>query len=130
MQLNQSDFNAFNFDEWAALAKGDPDAFELRRTQCLREAITRAPNHAKRRLEGLQFQIDMIRRRAKHPLGACIKISNMMFDCFFNELPSAMEVATDNIRGETVQWQSTGNVISFNATPSRHKKSRRRSGSE
>lgn len=130
MQLNQPCFNAFNFDEWAALAKEDPDAFELRRTQCLREAITQAPNHAKRRLEGLQFQIDMIRRQAKHPMGACIRINSMMFDFFLDELPSAIALFTYNKREGTDQMQPAGKVISFNTTLFRHNKPQERPCSE
>jgi len=71
---------AFNFDEWALLAKYDRLAFEQKRAATLQHYIT---THAKtaddlRRLNGLQFKVDMLRRKHKTPLAACIAISELL----------------------------------------------------
>lgn len=69
-----------NFDEWAELADKDPGVFEKKRQLLLDEFLSQFPEKRQRRLRGLQFQIDMERRRAKSPLAACIRISDMMWD--------------------------------------------------
>jgi hypothetical protein len=71
---------SFDFDEWKSLACNDPDAFERRRQAVIDEFLSSVPESRQRRLRGLQFRIDMERRRARTPLGACIKISTMMWD--------------------------------------------------
>lgn len=71
----------FDFDEWAELAAKDPGAFEQRRAEVLAEAIENAPAHRRARLRGLQWQIDQMRATAGTPLAACVRISNMMWDC-------------------------------------------------
>lgn len=74
-----------NFDEWAALAQTDPAAFEARRSSLIEDFIQNSPNHLQRRLRGLQFRVDMERRRARTPMGACVRISGMMWDAFLGE---------------------------------------------
>src|SRR5690554_3705595 len=75
----------FNFEEWAELARQDQVAFEKKRTADLRETIEQSAHSdgARRRLNGLQFRVDMIRRRHRHALGACIDISNLMLSYFY-----------------------------------------------
>ena len=67
------------FDVLVAMARNDPDGLEtLRRS--LTEAVIDAASteHTKNRLKGLQFRVDMERKRASTPLGATIRISEMM----------------------------------------------------
>ena len=66
------------FEVLADMARNDPDGLEeLRRRLCDRIIEEAAP--ARRpRLRGLQFQVDMERRRAGTHLGALIRISAMM----------------------------------------------------
>lgn len=80
MQSSNDDSNGFDFDEWVELARENPKAFEARRDALLREAIDQAPLHFRRKLHGLQFQVDMIRQRSAHPMGACVRISRLMMD--------------------------------------------------
>ncbi len=75
----------FDLDEWMNLAKMDPEAFEERRREAIRELIDNAPEHLKKRLEGLQWRIDMERNRCKTPLEACIKLHDMLMDHFYGE---------------------------------------------
>lgn len=77
---NTKKYARINFDEWASLASNDPEGFEVRRQDCIDQFIERYPLARQKRLRGMQFRIDMERKRAKTPLGACIKISSMMWD--------------------------------------------------
>lgn len=70
----------FDFEEWALLAKQDRAAFEKKRAATIREAIEETAHSERelRMLNGLQFKIDMVRRKHKTPLGACVAISDML----------------------------------------------------
>ncbi len=68
----------FNFDKWARLAQQDPTAFEALRKEIIEEVIKGFPLDQQRGLEGLQFHIDMERRKSKNPMDSCIRLSNMM----------------------------------------------------
>lgn len=69
-------------DSLSQLAKEDPQAFEDLRQQLVGELIERAPEALKPRLEGLQFRIDVIRRRSGNSLGATVKIYQLMWQSF------------------------------------------------
>ena len=76
-----TEFNfLFDFDEWSRLAKTDPAAFEARRLALIEEYLGQFPPLDQRRLRGLQFRIDMERRRARTPMAACLRLSSMMWD--------------------------------------------------
>jgi hypothetical protein len=79
------DNNDFNFDDWARLAQTDPAAFEGRRQAWVEELIAQAPDAMRARLRGLQFQIDMERRRARTPMGSCLRLSSLMWQTFAGE---------------------------------------------
>lgn len=67
-----------DFNSLVKLAKESPEDFEILRKALIEEAITSAQQDSQRRLRGLQFQIDMTRRKSKTPLAACIRISSLM----------------------------------------------------
>jgi len=69
-----------DFDHWSRLAKEDPNEFERMRLAAIEEVISNAPKEQQQRLRGLQWRIDQERRLAKTPLGACIRISRMMWE--------------------------------------------------
>jgi hypothetical protein len=71
---------AFDFDEWATLARTDPEAFEARRLALIEDYLGQFPSPEQQRLRGLQFRIDMERRRARTPMAACLRLSAMMWD--------------------------------------------------
>lgn len=75
----------FDFEEWAQLAKQDQAAFERKRAATIKQAIEDSANSERERrmLNGLQFRVDMVRRKHKHALGACIEISDMLFEHFY-----------------------------------------------
>ena len=69
----------FPFDDWARLASEDPDSFEAARRLMIDSLIETAPAPVQARLRGLQWQIDHLRTLTPTPLGACVKISNLMW---------------------------------------------------
>ena len=72
----------FDFEEWVALARRDPEEFERRRREAVLPVIKVFTDI--RRGEALQSRIDFERIRARTPLKATIRISSMMWDSFFN----------------------------------------------
>ena len=67
------------FDVLVDMARNDPDRLEKLRQRLTRHVIDGAASEdKKRRLEGLQFRVDMERRKAGSPLAATIRISEMM----------------------------------------------------
>lgn len=69
-----------DFDKLAIMAEQHPEKFEALREALIEETIATAQASSQRRLRGLQFQIDMERRKAKTPLAACIRISHLMHE--------------------------------------------------
>ena len=69
-----------DFDQWAKLAKSDPDAFEALREKAIEEMIGRMPEHRQQRIRCLQWKVDQVRNRAATPMAACMRISEMMWD--------------------------------------------------
>ena len=64
------------------LYESDPELFERRREALIRSTIDSAPEKHQRRLNGLQFQIDMERQRSESSLQGCMRISSMMWERF------------------------------------------------
>lgn len=83
----------FDFQEWADLARQDPDRFEARRSRLINEAIRRAPADRQHSLRCLQWRVDRIRELKRTPLAACIAITNMMWDTFSDLHHTYLELA-------------------------------------
>ena len=67
------------FDVLVDMARNDPQSLEnLRRRLTSKVIESASTDEQRRRLEGLQFRVDMERQRARSPLAATIKISEMM----------------------------------------------------
>lgn len=69
----------FPFDDWARLASDDPDSFEAARRRMIDSLIETAPAPLQARLRGLQWRIDRVRAQTPTPLGACVKLSSLMW---------------------------------------------------
>lgn len=76
--------DSFDFNEWCALARTDSEGFARRRLARIQVAIESAPERSRDRLNGLQFRIDAECRLARTPLKACLRLSSMMWDSFFD----------------------------------------------
>lgn len=72
--------HGFDFERWAALARSDPQGFEAERAAVVEAVIRRAPEDRQRRLRGLQWRIDQVRRSTRNPLVACERIQGMMWE--------------------------------------------------
>jgi hypothetical protein len=78
--LSRSSETTFEFESWLALAQADPPEFERRRRHAVERVIESA--RAPARLRGLQFRIDMERRRSRTPYKSCLRLYQMMWDSF------------------------------------------------
>lgn len=109
----------FDFDQWVALAVADMEAFEAKRQAMIEAIIVSSPTYLQPRLRGLQFRIDMERRRSKTPLAACMRISEMMWDMVLGEdgLKASLEALENMLSGQDVPAQkapqTAAKVLSF-----------------
>lgn len=71
----------FDFAAWARLARADPDGFETARRAAVEQAISIGDDPD--RLRRVQWRLDVERRRARTPLKACLRISSLMWETFF-----------------------------------------------
>lgn len=69
-----------SFDEMKIMAQEQPEALENLRKRLTAELIENAPPCRRRRLEGLAFVIEAELRKARNPMQACIRLSQMMLD--------------------------------------------------
>ncbi len=97
------------FDELRKMAEHSPERLEEFREREIERLITNAPKEIRRRLRGIQFQVNCQREIHKSPLGACVAISQMMRDSLA-ELNSALnhEVST-----QAYSESSQNNVVPF-----------------
>jgi hypothetical protein len=82
---NFSNSTEFDFDRWARLAKDDPEAYEDMRREMVQEILDNTSPEIKRRMQGLQWQIDQVRSTSANPMASCLKISQMMWDRVLGE---------------------------------------------
>jgi len=76
----QNYLDPMDFDQWSELARKDINTFESMRLAAIEEFIESAPERHRHRLRCLQWRIDQERRLARSPMGACIRISRMMWE--------------------------------------------------
>ena len=120
------------FDILVDMARNDPEGLETLRRSLTDAVIAAASSeNTKRRLQGLQFRVDMERRRAGTPLAATIRISEMMCRSLadlhrsmvtldedqpeeFIDLEDALNPQSDSGTSKaSTSKASTGNVIDF-----------------
>lgn len=104
-----------DFDQWAALAKSDPEAFEAKRAQAIEALIQRLPEHKQQRMRCLQWKIDQVRGRAGNPMSACIKISEMMWDSLVG--PGGLQEALERVGNRDFSPRPKADVLNFDARP-------------
>ncbi len=107
-----------DFDQLKEMAENDPEQLEQLRIRLCEQVIQDAPEKYRRRLRGLQFRLDMERRRAKSPMTACIAISGMMHDSF-DRLRLALNEATGNGHGKSLRMPSSASSADANAEPAK-----------
>jgi len=104
------------FEVLVDMARNDPQGLETLRRSLTNAVITAAPNEeARRRLLGLQFRIDMERRRAGTPLAAAMRLSELMCRSLAKLHRSIIEPET--LREETAHLRASNVVpIAVNAS--------------
>jgi hypothetical protein len=102
-----------DFDQWAELARTDPDAFEARRTEVIEAFIAGMPAHKQQRMRCLQWKIDQVRNRSANPVAACIKLSEMMWDSLVG--PGGLREAFENLHNGHYQQPPKAEVLTFRA---------------
>jgi hypothetical protein len=100
------------FDVLVDMARNDPQGLETLRRSLTNAVITAATSeNARQRLRGLQFRIDMERRRAPTPLAAAVRLSRLMSDSL-TDLHRAL-VAPDSFRDNVAAPGQSARVIPF-----------------
>ena len=99
----------FDFNLLKQLACDEPERFESLRKQLIEYEISKAHSSNRKRLHGLQFQIDMERERARSAMGACIGISRIMMNKFHKELKPGLNIF---MYDDKVDVKSDANSIS------------------
>ena len=112
---------SFDFDEWVALNKEDPEAFERRRIEWSRQLINNASPSCQRRLSGLLFQINMEKRRSANAMDSCIKLSKLMWEKFHqlrDELQVLVSTPQDRFCDEQPRLgkQTGAEIVEFRPT--------------
>ena len=67
-------------DDLIEMGKNDPEQLERLRLQLIEDLIKSSPEHTRRRLRGIQFQVDMEVQKHQSQMGRCIAISRMMHE--------------------------------------------------
>jgi hypothetical protein len=104
------------FEVLVDMARNDPEGLETLRRSLTNAVIAGASSDTtKRRLEGLQFRVDLERRRAGTPLAAAIRISEMMCRSLAS-LHASMVAPTEERNLAEAGNGSAGTVIPFRKT--------------
>ena len=111
----------FNFNEWKKLSETNPEAFETRRRHVIEKVIESAPEHQRRRLRGLQWQIDVIRERYRNPLVSSAKLFEMMWQKVYGE-NGFLEALTSTAGPKSVPVQNEAKIIRLHRLPKNHPK--------
>lgn len=86
----------FYFNEWAFLARTDPELFERRRREFV-DAFVNSSGEHKPRLESLQREIDHQRELAATPERAVVVISKLMCESL-SDLGEKMTTLLDDLK--------------------------------
>ncbi len=83
--MNHEAQTEMDFNQWRDMAQQDPEAFEVLRQQMVAQVIESAPPRVRKRLRGLQWRIDQVRRRRGSAMGSCLELYDMMWDTLIGE---------------------------------------------
>ena len=103
----------FNFSEWVSLAK-DPEAFNKRKDDVLREFIESAPEKYKQKLGYTLFKINAADARSKSALQSSIESSKLMWESF-HKLKHELDLFTiesKKLSEESNPTKDVSNVVS------------------
>lgn len=109
----------FDFEQWARLAREDPEGFEARRAETIARVIDKVPDHHRKRLEGLQWRVDLMRQHCKNPMAACLSISDLMWETMVgrNGLLESLRALADLDTDHGACPEGDATVIPFRRDP-------------
>jgi len=87
MEMNKYETESsfeFDFEHWVKLAEQDPAQFEDLRSQTINNAIDELPEDKQLMLRRLQWKVDRVRELKSTPMAACLAITDMMWDTFYD----------------------------------------------
>ncbi len=108
-----------DFDTLMEMAKSNPEGLAKLREQHIQHLIENATPELQNRLRGLQFQIDAKRKISGTPLNACIEISQMMHQSFF-ELRKALNEGMESEQPAQPENTASAKILSFEAPAAVH----------
>ena len=101
-----------DFEQWARLARQDPQTFEQLRHRLLDAHIARSSSTHRERLRCLQWRIDRLREQASNPMAACVQISNLMWTTF-DQLEKAYQDPQGSQPQKDTSQAKTAAVVPF-----------------
>lgn len=105
--------SSFDFDQWKTLAETDPEAFERRRQALIDSYIDGAPQSKRQRLRGLQWRVDMERRRSSNPMQSFLRIYTMMWDSVYAEGGLLQACTPSAAREQKTRRRPSAHVVSI-----------------
>jgi Protein of unknown function (DUF3135) len=104
-----------DFDAWSALARSDPQAFEVCRDRIINEAIRRAPAHKQLRLRRMQWKLNQIRNTSRTPMIACLRMNRMLWESVIGDrgLLDCLLHPNDSRRRPDATDKLTARIIPF-----------------
>ena len=112
MKEDQASFS-FDFDQWKTLAETDPEAFERRRQAVIESYIGGATPSKRQRLRGLQWRVDLERRRSSNPMQSFLRIYTMMWDSVYGERGLLQACTPSSARGQKTRRRPSAQVVSI-----------------
>ncbi len=113
-QVNNIDLE-FDFDMMMDMAKNSPDEFEALRKELISDYISSLPKERQHRMECLQWRIDRARDRSKSALGACMAITEMMWESFEQLNTLFMEMKNSESRVKVNVALQSADILPFKA---------------
>ena len=101
-----------DFEHWSTLASSDPQKFEELRKDKISNLINGTSGQRQKRLLGLQWQIDSVRKQHKDSsVAACLAISELMWETFHQLAEVLQSQAESGLAAPIPTMQE--NIITF-----------------
>ena len=99
-------FDLSDYELLSRVARDDPSAFEALRSEMISDFLDGVPEECQRRLRGLQFRVDCLRRLKGTPLARLLKIQALMWDSFL-KMDQGLQEFVQSIHGTAAASEET-----------------------
>lgn len=99
-------FDLSDYELLSRVARDDPSAFEALRSEMISDFLDGVPEECQRRLRGLQFRVDCLRRLKGTPLARLLKIQALMWDSFL-KMDQELQIFVQSIHGTLAASEET-----------------------